>query len=203
MAASLRFTHISRHFGRVRVLQDVSGAVNSGEIMTVEGGNGSGKSTLLRCVAGLLRPQKGKVALTIDEREIPNREFPQHLGWIAPDLALYDNLSVEENLDYFAQLRRVSADDSHRMAQDLNLPPRRLVGNLSSGMRQKLRWCWALQAQPSFLLLDEPFQNLDAGAETNLRKVLEGFLHRGGAAMVASPIALKLPRVASRVVLAS
>ncbi len=203
MPASLRFTHISRHFGRVKVLLDVSGAVSGGEILTVEGGNGSGKSTLLRCVAGLLRPQKGKVSLSVDDREITSREFPQRLGWIAPDLALYDNLSVEENLDFFARLRCVDTRVSRLMAKELNLPPRRLVGNLSSGMRQKLRWCWALQAQPSFLLLDEPFQNLDAAAETSLREVLEDFLARGGAAMVASPIALKLPRVASRVVLAS
>ena len=180
-----------------------SGKVAGGEILTVEGGNGSGKSTLLRCVAGLLRPQQGKVSLTVEGQEISNRDFPQQLGWIAPDLALYDNLSVEENLDFFARLRRVDAQNSHCMADELNLPPRRLVGNLSSGMRQKLRWCWALQAQPSFLLLDEPFQNLDAAAETSLRAVLERFLEGGGAAMVASPITLQLPRVASRVVLDS
>jgi heme exporter protein A len=197
----LAFTGLARAFGRVAVLTGVSGAVRQGEIMMVSGPNGSGKSTLLRCLAGLLRPQTGSVRLREDGRELDPAARRGRVGYVAPDLALYEALTARENLELFCRLRRVPRERAGELLARLQLPPDRLAGALSSGMRQKLRWAWALLHEPRVLLLDEPFQNLDATGEAAVRELLDRHLE-SGLAVVATPSELRLPRVDVRLELA-
>jgi len=186
---SLSFTGVRRRFGRLSVLAGVSGAAGAGQVLVVTGPNGSGKSTLLRCLAGLLAPDAGEIEhreagsepLTAAERRL-------RVGYVAPDLALYEELSTAENLDFFARLRRVPATRGGELLDLLSLPRGRAAGALSSGMRQKLRWAWALLHRPRLLLLDEPFQNLDTGGEAVVRALLAEHLAGGGAAALAQPV---------------
>ncbi|HKI01495.1 MAG TPA: ABC transporter ATP-binding protein [Thermoanaerobaculia bacterium] len=190
----LQFQDIRRRFGRLAVLTGVSGAVGPGGMLLVTGPNGSGKSTLLRCLSGLLAPDGG----TIEYREtnggpgapLDAAERRQRVGMVSPDLAFYAELTVEENLAFFAGLRRVPPDRGLAVLGRLGLPLDRLAGALSSGMRQRLRWAWALLHSPRLLLLDEPFQNFDAPGERTARELLAEHLAGGGLAVVANPSAL-------------
>lgn len=191
-SVSLAFDGLRRRFGRVRALEAATGRVAAGEALVVTGANGSGKSTLLRCLAGLLAPDAG----TIEHREAGEALSPAErrarIGFVAPDLAFYDELSAGENLEFFARLRGLPVARAGELLERVGLPADRAAGALSSGMRQRLRWAWALLARPRALLLDEPFQNLDLEGEGTVRSLLGEHLEAGGLAVVASPIALEV-----------
>src|SRR5688500_6518279 len=165
----LRFQNLRRRFGRLSVLEGVSGEVAPGQALLVTGPNGSGKSTLLRCLAGLLSPEKGTIEYTEEDKVLETDERRRRVGYVAPDLALYSELTVAANLEFFARIRRTSPAWGFEVLRRLNLPTDRMGGALSSGMRQRLRWAWALLHRPRLLLLDEPFQNLDAPGEQAVR----------------------------------
>jgi heme exporter protein A len=195
----LRFEGLRRRFGRLAVLKGVSGEVASGDALLVTGPNGSGKSTLLRCLAGLMAPEAGAIEHVEDGLALGTPERRRRVGLVAPDLAFYEELSAIENLRFFARLRGLKAARAEELLARVDLPGDRLAGALSSGMRQRLRWAWALLARPRVLLLDEPFQNFDAPGEAVARELLAEHLAGGGLAVVASPGRLEIPRVASRV----
>jgi ABC-type multidrug transport system ATPase subunit len=198
-SARLAFSGIRRRFGRLAVLAGVDGDVRAGGLLAVRGANGSGKSTLLRCLAGLLAVDRGEIVAEQDGVTLDAVERRRRVGFLAPDLALYDELSVAENLALFARLRGLGADRGLEIARRFGLPESRPWRALSSGMRQRLRWAWALQHEPRLLLLDEPFQNLDDGGERVARALLDEHLGRGGLAVAASPVALPLPRVTGEI----
>jgi heme exporter protein A len=190
----LRFAGIRRRFGRLAVLRGVSGEATTGELLLVTGGNGSGKSTLLRCLAGLLAPDAGEIELADGNGALSARERRLRVGYLAPDLAFYEALTTLENLHFFARLRRVDPTRAVALLDRVGLPHDRAAGALSSGMLQRLRWCWALLHRPPVLLLDEPFQNLDDPGRRVARELLDEQLGRG-LAVVANPSDLELPRV--------
>jgi len=196
----LDFENVRRRFGRLSVLQGVSGSVLPGGALLVTGPNGSGKSTLLRCLAGILSPDGGRIDYREGEQDLGVAERRLRIGYVAPDLAFYSELTVAENLNFFARLRRVSPAWGFEILDRLALPTDRMVGALSSGMRQRLRWAWALLHRPRLLLLDEPFQNLDAPGEEGTRALLAEHLGEGpgGLAVIANPASLEIDRVTAR-----
>ncbi len=198
--ASLRFENIRRRFGRLAVLEGVSGEVASGGALLITGPNGSGKSTLLRCLAGLLMPEAGSIHYSEGNGPLDIGARRQRVGFISPDLSFYGELTVKENLAFFARLRRAELARGLEVLDRLSLPTDRLAANLSSGMRQRLRWGWALMHRPRLLLLDEPFQNLDAAGERITRELLREHLSdvSGGLAVVANPSSLEIDLVAGR-----
>jgi len=189
----LELRSVSRRFGRLSVLAKVSASVCGGEVLPVRGRNGSGKSTLLRCLAGLLAPDAGEILAIEDGRSLEPAERRRRVGYVAPDLAFYEELTVGENLEFFTRLRRVPAATADELLARVDLPRDRGAGALSSGMRQRLRWIFALLHRPKLLLLDEPFQNLDDPGEATARELLSEHLQAGGLAVVASPVPLDLP----------
>jgi heme exporter protein A len=177
----LTLTNLTKRYGYRQVFRDVNCQVDSGQIVAVTGRNGAGKSTLLRIVAGLLRPSAGKVLLTETQ-----------IGLAAPDAPLYRELTVQENLQFFARSHDVEAASrrfikrqdavSTKTAHDIDLAlqrfhlaPRRddLAGDLSSGWRARLQLAVATFAAPKVLLLDEPAANLDEAGHALLWEILE------------------------------
>jgi heme exporter protein A len=201
MLPALRFAGLRRRFGRLTVLGGVSASVAAGQTLLVTGRNGSGKSTLLRCLAGLLLPDSG----TIDYREDEGDAGPldaaarrRRVGLVAPDLAFYGELTAAENLAFFARLRGIDRERGRELLRRLELPADRLASALSSGMRQRLRWAWALLHRPRLLLLDEPFQNLDAAGLAITRRLLDDHLASAPAlAVIANPVPLELGSLAA------
>lgn len=154
-----------------------------GEALVVTGHNGSGKSTLLTIIAGLLRPDKGQIRIRRGGEEISREERRRALGLVAPDLTLYPELTALENLEFFARVRslRWEPEGARAMLERVGLGGRGrdLVGTFSSGMRVRLKYAVALQAEPAVLLLDEPTAMLDTGGVEVVEQVIAEQRRRG------------------------
>lgn len=179
------------------MLREVSAEVEQGQLLLVTGSNGSGKSTLLRCLAGLMAPQRGTIECRVEGHDLDTAERRRAIGYVAPDLEFYPELTTGENLDFTCRLRGVQPGYGRHLLEVVGLPSDRPAAFLSSGMKQRLRWVWALAHKPPILLLDEPLQNLDeVGRHTSLELLAEHL--RDGLAVVANPDPLELLHVAKR-----
>jgi heme exporter protein A len=165
---------LTQRFGPSKIFESLSFEVPKGKGLVVTGPNGSGKTTLLRILSGLLRPSKGEVRLNIAGKTISPEERLRHIGFITPELALYEELTALENLEFFATVRRLKRTKADHLALlervGLKGRGRDLVGTFSSGMKQRLKLAFAIQHEPMLLLLDEPGSNLDDSG----RAVVEG-----------------------------
>nr|WP_238530461.1 ABC transporter ATP-binding protein [Oscillochloris trichoides] len=170
MEISLQVTDLAASYGPRTVFAQVSLRVERGEVLVVSGANGSGKSTFLRLLAGLQSPTAGSAHYHYAGEAWEPRSASHLIGWVAPDLALYRELSARENLRFFAKVRRVAIDDAaiDALLDEIGLGGRgddRLAA-YSSGMAHRLRYAYALLHRPPVLLLDEPTVTLDTrGAE--------------------------------------
>lgn len=163
---TLTIDNVARRFGRRVIFNGLNARAQTGQTLVIAGANGSGKSTLVKIIAGLLPPSKGRVDVARDGKPLDRYELRSILGYVAPDLMLYAELSGVENLEFFARLRGISLEreDLRALLERVGLKGRGrdYVGNYSSGMRQRLKYAFALMHAPPLLLLDEPTANLDA-----------------------------------------
>lgn len=160
---NLVLDNISKSYPGRKVLDSISLEIRQGDKLVITGPNGSGKSTLLNIIASLLPASKGKVTLTMDSIQVSGPDIMLFAGVVSPDLYLYDELTANENLRFFAKIagiRRNNYDDDFD-AYGLAGRGDDLVGSFSSGMKQRLKYVLALLKKPPLLLLDEPSANLD------------------------------------------
>ncbi len=122
-SVSLRFRDLRRSFDRLRVLRGVSGEVAAGEVLLVTGANGSGKSTLMKCLAGLLAEDSGEVLYEEEGSPFDRAGRRRAIGYAAPDLSFYEELSCEENLHFFARVRRLPDPPVESLLKRVGLPP--------------------------------------------------------------------------------
>jgi heme exporter protein A len=153
-----------RHsFGAVRALDDVSFSVQPGQTLAVFGPNGAGKTTLLKVLAGLIQPQRGRAQVDGGRRAI---------GWIGHQPQLYGQLTVRENLRFWASLYDVQPHGDLLKRLGLEDHADRPVRALSRGLVQRVAIARALVHDPTVLLLDEPFTGLDRIAAETLSRLL-------------------------------
>ena len=172
-----RFDQVSKLFGSFAALRQVSLDLEPGRCYVLLGENGAGKSTLLRILAGLLRPSFGKVTVFGDHEPHEARE---RIGYMSHAPMLYDELTAEENLRYFASLYPgraclAPAEALRQVGLDPDLP--RTLGQYSQGMRQRTSLARVLLSVPELLLLDEPFSNMDVESARQMVELLAGFRH--------------------------
>ena len=187
--SSLRFTDVSRHFGRRRVLSGVSFRCDAGELIAVLGPNGAGKSTLLSIAATLLDPSSGEVHYGEYTAGDAGGELRGRIGLLGHDLYIYPELSAAENLLFFGRIYRLPGVEErveaalHRAGLAGRDDP---VATFSRGMRQRLALERALLHDPKLVLLDEPFTGLDDAAIVALRDRLTALRGRGCMVLVTT-----------------
>ncbi len=184
----IELDQVSHRFAERSVFQSISLSVASGQVGIVAGANGSGKSTLLRIVAGLLAPTQGTAAMHVAGSALDAIARRRSIGYVAPDLALYRELTGVENLTFFARARGLDPNhDLLRAALDtvgLLGRGRDLVGSYSSGMRQRLKYAFALLGDPPVLILDEPTANLDREGMALVERLIAAQRARRGGGLV-------------------
>ncbi len=181
---------ITKRFNRRLIFQDLSFTLASGESMAITGKNGSGKSTLVKILCGLLSPTKGVVRYTAGKRTLTTDHVRDRLGLVSPYLQMYDEFTGIENLELLSKIRSNTESLHERAESVLNrvgLWERRndFVRTYSSGMKQRLKYAFALLHQPEVLVLDEPTSNLDADGVVMVTKVL-GDQQQSGILIIAT-----------------
>ncbi|ABU60451.1 ABC transporter ATP-binding protein [Roseiflexus castenholzii] len=185
MSDTLQLTvdDLSIEYGARRVLAGVSFELRTGETLVVAGANGSGKSSLLRVICGLQRPARGTVTIRMDDAVFRPAEALHLLGWVAPDLHLYRELTALENLAFFAAVRgiRCTRAELEAFLDEVGLSGRGddLLAAYSSGMTQRLRYAYALLHRPRLLALDEPTVTFDARGVALVEQVIARQRKRG------------------------
>ena len=183
--------HISKSFKTVKALDDVSIAVRPGELFGVIGPDGAGKTTLFRILATLLLPDAGTgtvlgLDVVRDYRAIRNR-----IGYMPGKFSLYQDLSTEENLAFFAAVFGTTVAENYDLIAPIyrQIEPfkKRRAGALSGGMKQKLALCCALVHQPEVLLLDEPGTGVDPVSRKEFWDMLTSLRDNGLTILVSTP----------------
>jgi len=175
---------VSKSFGSQLVLDDISFHLTVGQGLCICGANAAGKTTLLRIMAGLLQPDAGTIRICGFDVKSQPRQAKENLGAIFHKSMVYPQLTVIENLRFFALIYGVRDDTAHiqNLLEQTALMPYRYdrAGILSRGMMQRLSIARALVHKPLVLLADEPFTGLDADASNHLVTVLNNFRDEGG-----------------------
>ncbi len=161
---SLHVEQLSKYFGKNLVWQNISFDHERG-VLGIEGPNGSGKSTLLKCLTGLLSPSSGTVSWQNCGQELTIEAVKHHIGYAAPYISLYRELSIIENLEFLSKLRKIEIKGGilQQLLKrvELDHTSDKPYGNLSTGQQQRARLAAALFTDPPVLMLDEPGSNLD------------------------------------------
>ena len=191
--------------GEVSALDGVSIEVRAGELTALVGPDGAGKTTLIRLMAGLLTADAGTLrVLDIDPAVEPQR-IQDRIGYMPQKFGLYEDLSVQENLDLYADLHGVTAEERTRrypqlmQMTDLGRFTGRLAGRLSGGMKQKLGLACTLVRSPELLLLDEPTVGVDPLSRRELWLIVEQLVHEQGLTVLMSTSYLDEAERAARV----
>jgi len=191
--------------GEVRALDDVSIEVRAGELTALVGPDGAGKTTLIRLIAGLLAVSSGTLqVLGIDPAAQPQR-VQDRIGYMPQRFGLYEDLSVQENLDLYADLHGVTAAERNQrypqlmQMTDLGRFTDRLAGRLSGGMKQKLGLACTLVRSPELLLLDEPTVGVDPLSRRELWLIIEHLVREQGLTVLTSTSYLDEAEKAARV----
>jgi ABC-type multidrug transport system ATPase subunit len=170
----IRVDHLTKRYGDVVVVNDVSFEVAAGEAVALWGPNGAGKSTIVRCILGLV-PFEGTIEIGGHDIRRRGKAARDALGYVPQQLAFYDDLTIAETVDLSTRLRRVALARGRDTVGELGLADHwdKPVGALSGGMKQRLAIALALVADPAVLLLDEPTSSLDVAARESVLEVFE------------------------------
>jgi ABC-2 type transport system ATP-binding protein len=189
--AALTFDGVTKRYGAVTALDGVSLAVARGEMFGLIGPDGAGKTTLIRLACGLIRPDAGTVGVLGHDPSRSHRAITAHVGYLSQRFSLYGDLTVDENIAFFAEIHGVRryAAARDRLLELTQLTPfrGRRADRLSGGMKQKLALACTLVHEPDLLLLDEPTTGVDPVSRREFWKLLSEFLHRGLTIVMATP----------------
>ncbi len=187
--AEIRNLHKS--YGDTLALKNVSLDVEQSELFGLIGPDGAGKTTLFRILVSLLLPDKGDVFLLEKDVTKDFRELRKNIGYMPGQFSLYEDLSVEENLNFYATVFGTSIKENYHLIKDIyqqiEMFKTRRAGNLSGGMKQKLALCCALIHNPKVIVLDEPTTGVDAVSRKEFWEMLQSLKKQNITVLVSTP----------------
>ena len=176
---------VGKSYGTVEVLKEVSFVVERGEIFGLIGPDGAGKSTLFRILTTLLLADKGTATIGGLDVATEYKQIRTKVGYMPGRFSLYQDLSVEENLEFFATVFHTTVQENYDLIKDIyqQIEPfrKRRAGALSGGMKQKLAIISAWIHEPKLVIMDEPFVGLDPKASHILKQMMRKMCDDGGA----------------------
>lgn len=207
MELAIETTDLSRSFGAALAVKKVNLAVPQGTMYGFLGPNGAGKSTTIKMLTGLLAPSQGEISVLGQNPQLPSQALTMKrgIGVVPEDLALFDNLTARDYLTFVGRMHLVAKPTlRQRIDQLLSLmnlegEEKKLVVEYSHGMKKKLALAAALLPNPKLLFLDEPFEGVDAVASRAIRKVLVGYVEKGGTVFITSHVLEIVERLCTHV----
>jgi ABC-2 type transport system ATP-binding protein len=179
------------HGESVVAVDNISLKVRPGEIFSLVGPDGAGKTTVIRMMCGVLAPTEGKISILGYDIIKHKDEIKKHIGYLSQRFSLYQDLTIDENIDFFAEIHRVSRykEKKEELLQFTRLSKfhDRLAGRLSGGMKQKLALACTLVHTPDIIFLDEPTTGVDPVSRRDFWKILSSLLKSGITIVVSTP----------------
>lgn len=183
--------NVTKSFGAIKAVDDVSFTVNKGELFGLIGPDGAGKTTLFRILTTLMLPDSGSASVAGYTIENGYQSIRKSIGYMPGRFSLYQDLTVEENLNFFATLFDTSVKENYHLIKDIYLQiepfKTRKAGKLSGGMKQKLALCCALIHKPLVLFLDEPTTGVDTVSRKEFWEMLNRLKTQGITIIVSTP----------------
>ena len=188
---AVEFDRVTKRYGQLRAVDGVSFEIAPGEMFGVIGPDGAGKTTSIRMMCGLLRPDGGSIRVLGRDPVAQHRMVTADIGYLSQRFSLYGDLSIDENIAFFAEIHGVRRYQDARdrlldMTQLAAFRSRR-ADRLSGGMKQKLALACTLVHEPKILLLDEPTTGVDPVSRREFWKLLSEFLARGLTIVMSTP----------------
>jgi ABC-2 type transport system ATP-binding protein len=189
MIKAIESSGVTKSFGATQALDDITFSVDESEIFGFIGPDGAGKTTLFRIITTLLIPDKGNMKVLGMDSVSDYKELRKNIGYMPGRFSLYQDLSVEENLNFYATVFGTTVEENYDLISDIysHIEPfkKRLAGKLSGGMKQKLALSCALIHKPRLLILDEPTTGVDAVSRSEFWDML-GKLHKYNITIIVS-----------------
>jgi len=184
---TLQVNNLTKKFGSSTVLDDISFNIYSGESVAIWGDNGAGKTTFIHCILGLLS-YKGSINLGKYNAKKEGKSVRNLIGFIPQNLNLHEDLSVIETMQFYANLKKTSTENIEKCLEQTNLldHSKKLIKQLSGGMKQRLALAIAIISDPPILVLDEPTANLDARSRKSFLSLILKFRNDGKTIIFAS-----------------
>ena len=188
---ALELNGVAKRFGRTEAVAGVSYAVDRGEMFGLIGPDGAGKTTTIRLLCGLLEATSGAIRVLGNDPIRQHHAITTKVGYFSQKFSLYGDLTIDENIAFFAEIHGVSGyrDRRNRLLDMMQLTPfrSRLAERLSGGMKQKLALACTLVHEPEIILLDEPTTGVDPVSRREFWRLLSEFLSQGITIFMATP----------------
>lgn len=188
---AIEVNNISKHYGKVKALQNVSFSVEEGEIFGLIGPDGAGKTSMYRILCSLLLPNEGSASVCGYDVVNGMKEVRKRVGYMPGRFSLYQDLTVEENLKFFATLFNTTVEENYdsikAIYSQIERFKTRRAGALSGGMKQKLALCCALVHKPQVLFLDEPTTGVDPVSRKEFWEILAHLKERNITIIASTP----------------
>ncbi len=188
---SISLSNISKSYKKVKAVQDISFDVNPGELFGLIGPDGAGKTTIFRILTTLLIPNEGTATVAGFDIVKDYKAIRKSVGYMPGRFSLYQDLTVEENLTFFATIFETTIEENYDLIEDIyvQIEPfkNRRAGKLSGGMKQKLALCCALIHKPKVLFLDEPTTGVDPVSRKEFWEMLKRLQKKGITILVSTP----------------